>query len=98
VNCNFTNATNPWLRLTTAGAPGWRNPVIDFARKLRFDLNADKSVKAGSGAIYRVQFKDNLGAAQWTNLVPDVTATGPTASFTDSSGIQQRFYRTLVLN
>jgi hypothetical protein len=49
VNCNFTNATNPWLRLTTGGAANWPNPVIDLTRKLRFDLYADKSVKVAVG-------------------------------------------------
>ncbi len=49
VNCNFTNASNPWLRLTTSGATNWPNPVIDLTRKLRFDLYADKSVKVAVG-------------------------------------------------
>ncbi len=49
VNCSFTNATNPWLRLTTGGAANWPNPVIDLTKKLRFDLYADKSVKVAVG-------------------------------------------------
>jgi hypothetical protein len=47
--CNFTNATNPWLRLTTASAPNWPNPVIDLTKKLRFDLYTDKAVKVAVG-------------------------------------------------
>ena len=49
VNCNFTNLSNPWLRLTTASAPSWPNPVIDFTRKLRFDIYADKAVQVAVG-------------------------------------------------
>jgi hypothetical protein len=49
VNCTFTNATNPWLRLTTGGSVNWPNPVIDLTKKLRFDLYADKPVKVAVG-------------------------------------------------
>ncbi len=49
VNYNITNAANPWLRLTTANTPNWPNPVIDFTRKLRFDLYSDKAVKVAVG-------------------------------------------------
>jgi hypothetical protein len=49
VSCNFTNATNPWLRLTTGSAPNWPNPVIDFTKRLRFDLYSDKAVKVAVG-------------------------------------------------
>ena len=49
INCNFTNATNPWLRLTTASAASWPNPVINLTNKLRFDIWADKAVKVAVG-------------------------------------------------
>ncbi len=46
---------------------------------------------------YRVQFKNNLNDPNWINLAPEVTATGPTASFRDLLGPAQRFYRVQVL-
>jgi Putative Ig domain/Stage II sporulation protein len=49
VRCNFTNGSNPWLRLTTSGAESFPNPVIDFTKKLRFDIYADQSVKVAVG-------------------------------------------------
>ncbi|MDW8309490.1 MAG: hypothetical protein RMK20_08970, partial [Verrucomicrobiales bacterium] len=49
------------------------------------------------GVTYRVQYKNNLEDAVWTNLPPDVTATGPTASQTDPLGPTQRFYRVVVV-
>lgn len=49
VKCNFTNGSNPWLRLTTSGADTFPNPVIDFTKKLRFDIYADSSVKVAVG-------------------------------------------------
>jgi hypothetical protein len=53
---------------------------------------------AVAGQTYRVQYKNNLTDSKWTDLPPDVTATGPTASKTDNVGSQpQRFYRVLLV-
>jgi len=51
------------------------------------------------GKTYRVQYKDSLDAVTWTDLPPpDVIASGPTASATDSiNSAEQRFYRVLVV-
>lgn len=49
------------------------------------------------GTQYRVQFKNNLDDPIWTDLVPDVTATGSPASFSDPLGTAQRFYRIQVV-
>lgn len=48
-------------------------------------------------ARYRVQCKTNLDDAAWINLTPDITATGGSATFSDTPGAGQRFYRVLVL-
>ena len=51
-----------------------------------------------NGQTYRVQYKQNLGDTTWLDLTPDVTATGPAASTTDTiSASSQRFYRVAVL-
>ncbi len=56
------------------------------------------SWSAVSGRTYRVQFASTLNQVNWSNLVPDVTATGPTASMNDNSnGAPQRFYRVQLL-
>lgn len=48
------------------------------------------------GQTYRVQYDSSLVATNWTDLLPDVTATGTTASKTDAIGdVPQRFYRVL---
>ena len=49
------------------------------------------------GQKYRVQFKNNLTDANWSNLVPDVTATLATASINDPVSAMQRFYRVFVV-
>jgi hypothetical protein len=50
------------------------------------------------GRTYRVQYKPNLAATNWTDLLPNLTATAATASTTDAiSGAPQRFYRILLL-
>ncbi len=49
VDCNFTNAINPWLRLTTSGSLNWPNPVINIGRKFAFDVWSDKPIRVGLG-------------------------------------------------
>jgi hypothetical protein len=51
------------------------------------------------GSTYRVQYKNQLTAAVWTDLAGDVVAAGPAASKVDNSvgGLPERFYRVTVL-
>jgi hypothetical protein len=49
-----------------------------------------------AGQTYRVQYKNNLDDPTWTDLAPDVTASGSTASTTDTT-TSQRFYRVAAL-
>jgi len=49
------------------------------------------------GTKYRVQYKNNLEDADWTDLIPDVTASGTLASFSDPLGNTQRFFRIQVI-
>ena len=49
------------------------------------------------GQAYQLQFKTNLADATWNDLLPGVTASGPTAAKTDAIGADpQRFYRVQV--
>jgi hypothetical protein len=51
-----------------------------------------------AGRTYRPEFKNNLAASVWSNLPPNILATGPTASTTDPvSSRSQRFYRISLL-
>jgi len=50
-----------------------------------------------AGTRYRVQFKDTLDAPEWSDLPPEVLASGATAAKSDSTGGAQRFYRIQVL-
>ncbi len=53
---------------------------------------------ASAGTTYRLQFKDALTDTNWTDVPPDVVATGPSASFTNAPAVPRRFYRVLVVN
>src|SRR5439155_896000 len=47
-----------------------------------------------AGQTYRVQYKNDLSDPNWTDLTPDVTASGATATKMDPVGAAtQRFYR-----
>ena len=53
---------------------------------------------AVKGVTYRVQYRSQLNAGTWSDLLPVVTATGTTASTTDSiDSMGQRFYRVVAL-
>jgi hypothetical protein len=46
------------------------------------------------GKTYRVEYRDDLGAGEWTTAGPDTVAAGATTIVTDSAaGTTQRFYR-----
>jgi hypothetical protein len=52
-----------------------------------------------TGGIYRVQYSGSLNGGSWTDLSPDVTATGLTATQTNAVGsAPQQFYRVRLLN
>jgi hypothetical protein len=46
-----------------------------------------------SGLTYRVQYKTNLGDTAWSDLSPDVPASGATASKTNQPLVSRRFYQ-----
>jgi len=44
--------------------------------------------------FYRLQFNDDLTTTNWTDVLPEVTAAGPSSSATNSvAGVSQRYYR-----
>jgi hypothetical protein len=49
VSCDFTNASNSWLRLTTASTANLPNPVMNLAETLRFDIYSDRPIQVGLG-------------------------------------------------
>ncbi len=53
---------------------------------------------AVAGRAYRLQYEDSPIGANWSDVAPDVTATGATATATNSLGnASSRFYRVLLL-
>jgi hypothetical protein len=52
---------------------------------------------AFAGRTYRVQFKTNFTEAAWSDLPDDVIATSDSASKTDTTAAEQRFYRLKIL-
>lgn len=50
------------------------------------------------GRTYRVFYKDELGAANWTQLDQDFVASNSSASLTDAVPQPQRFYRVLQVD
>jgi hypothetical protein len=56
------------------------------------------SWSAVSGQIYRLQFTEGLENPAWSDVLPEVLASGPTATVTNALGnAPQRFYRVLLV-
>jgi len=53
---------------------------------------------SAANLIYRMQHTDSLNGSNWTDISPDVTATGPTTTDTNAIGsAPQQFYRISLL-
>jgi hypothetical protein len=51
-----------------------------------------------SGRTYRLQYTEDLSHPNWSNVVPDLPATGPTICVTNDVGAStQRFFRVILL-
>jgi hypothetical protein len=90
----FFNATNYFgldaVTLTPAPAPSFTS----------FASSAGAIVLGwgtSAGLTYQVQYTSDLSSGQWSNLGGKVTATGTSASTSDSATNTQRFYRVLLL-
>ncbi len=92
VQCQFTNSNNAWLRLTTAGPTWFADPVIDLAKKIRFDMYSDLSVQVALGCretttpVGTAIGSDGgtSGAIEWVG-VTGVSGTAPVCTRTVTS-------------
>jgi hypothetical protein len=92
VNPQLT-ATNNFTVIVTGGSPP---PVIQSISV----SNSVVTVKwsAVSGRNYRLQYMQNLTDSTWSNVVPDITATGSIATATNGvNNSTQQFYRVILL-
>jgi hypothetical protein len=82
--------------------PGTPNPSMQAPPLRTFATIINNQLVIGfntqPGLTYRVEYKNTLNAASWTQLAPAQVATGNTLSFTDSlMGNKQRFYRAVIV-
>ena len=51
-----------------------------------------------AGQLYRLQFKTNLAETNWSEVLPDVMATGPSATQTNTYVPEaSHFYRVMIV-
>ncbi|MFN7138636.1 MAG: putative Ig domain-containing protein [Limisphaerales bacterium] len=86
-----TGTSNPWLRLTTAGTANLPNPVIDFTKKLTFDIYTDKSLKIALGCR-------ETTTASGTAIGSDGGTTGAIEFVGVNAGTQPNPTRTIPAN
>jgi Tfp pilus assembly protein PilW len=88
------SATNAFVVVVQAND----QPPVDI---ISFTVSNDVATLVWSsvaGRTYRAQFRTNIGDVGWNDLLPDVLATGTTATTTNAlGGAPQRFYRVMIL-
>jgi len=78
---------------------GFVTPRLPILRIFKAGSTVRLSWSSVNGRIYRVQHKEDLQAANWTDFTPDVTATTDTSFFSDSTATtDRRFYRVVELH
>ena len=93
----FANYNNAPGKIDSSG---FVTPALPLITSLTKNNNGvSLSWQAINAKTYRVEYKLNLTDASWTALTPNVTASGDTASYLDSSATAavQRFYRIVQL-
>jgi hypothetical protein len=96
---------NLGVELTVLDVVGWdlfsavATPVPQFTSIKRTNSTINLTWSTVSGLNYQLLYTANLAPDVWTNLGSSITATGPSASYTDTIGSnQRRFYRVELLN
>ncbi len=101
------NTYNLTARVTDSGSPPLSDAKTFNVTVLHEIITAAATASGGvvtirwnsiAGNTYRVQYKSTLSDLNWTDLVPDVTATGTAASCLDSPGASSRVYRVVTVN
>jgi hypothetical protein len=91
------NAANYWVDVVFINPLTAIPPVIESITL----SNGFVTVKwcCSSNGTYRLQYREDLANTNWTDVLPDVQAAGPTATATNAFGsaMAQRFYRVLLM-
>jgi autotransporter-associated beta strand protein len=91
----FANYNNAPGKIDASGYVAPALPVITSVTKNNNSVTL--TWQAINGKTYRVEYKLNLKDTSWTALTPNVTASGNTATYVDSTATAvQRFYRIAI--
>ena len=94
------------VRVTDSGTPGLSDSKTFSAIVLLAPITASLGISkqtltigwnSVSGRTYRVEYKADWSAPAWSNMVPDIPATGPAAFISDTMSSGQRLYRIRLL-
>jgi hypothetical protein len=91
-NDGFTNSGVATVSITVSNRPFIITSITAVGGVATVTWNSQP------GLTYRLQYKDTLTAANWSNVTPDVTATSISSSLTNFVGSNpQRFYRVQIV-
>jgi hypothetical protein len=95
----FLSVDNVVVTSLTGGTSYFSNSIPPVIESIT--LAAGRLViswSAVSGQNYRLQFTESLESPAWSDVLPDVPASGPTATVTNALGsAPQRFYRVMLV-
>lgn len=105
-DANVGSTNNITVRVTDTGVPP-KSDAKPFSIAVLARPNIESATVSGGafdltwtaipGQKYRVQFKNDLNDPNWSDFVPDVTASLSSAFKSDPLSATQRFYRVLVV-
>jgi hypothetical protein len=94
---NLVNSSNvvsdQWVSMLISGNIPQPQPSLALGAPFINGTNATVKWPSVVGRIYRVQYKDDLNAAAWTDATGEINATKTNVAITVSASPDHRFYR-----
>jgi trimeric autotransporter adhesin len=94
---NLVNSSNvvsdQWVSILLSGNLPQPQPALTLGKPLINGTNAFLKWPSVVGRTYRVQYKDNLSTAGWTDATGEISSTKTNVAVNVSAASVQRFYR-----
>jgi hypothetical protein len=85
--------SDQWVSVLLSGNLPQPQPALALGKPLLIGANAALKWPSVVGRIYRLQYKDDLNTAGWTDATGEISATKTNVATTVSAASTKRFYR-----
>ena len=90
---NSNVVSDQWVSVLLSGNLPQPQPALTLGKPLVIGGNTALKWPSVVGRIYRVQYKDNLSTAGWTDATGEISSTKTNVAVNASAASGQRFYR-----